>query len=867
MGRFLNVFWVIIFSLIVLAGLLWGILSYFRTSSYHSSLDPYRLLPSDAWLILDLKDPGQLQAHVVDQNLFDDIIPPPELVFLSRQLERWDSLMGEGSKEAAVSRVLISWHHTSWGGNELLFNMKLRQNISLKRLQPIIMRFAQAEPGPSYSFLNATIFQIRVEDGSCYYFTVFRGSLLISSAQRMLEHAITQFETDNDITGQEGFSRLRNLAGRRTHNVFLDGSGLCQALGASGYQPPVLFLSCQALPGWMSWDMVFLEQEIRLSGFSERPTQRASLVNVLGKEPSKKNSLLSFIPSSAAAFSLLSFADDTTFFHRWKQQLGPPAAATVMENQYPLPMINELALVQLPRAANASEPEVIFLAAVSGNISPGKLAGESFPLLKPLEKDFWKGLNIYHDDTGSMLSKLTRDVFPAGIQYLCLKDSVIAGSRTAEALQDYLLQTARPIGADDHFNSGFYFLQPASNMMYYLNVAAQGELGFSSPLKGISRLTFQFIPGNHQLLFSNGILSGDAALEQEASFWKLSLDTLLHTSPFKVINHLDGSQEIIVQDKAGNLYLIDSRGKILWKKALSGAVISDILQVDRFRNGRLQYIFNTRNYLHLIDRNGQYVQGYPLRLPSPATAGLALFDYEQEKNYRVMIPGENKVIYNFMVSGHQVRGWGRPVTRQPVTHPVQFLRMNGRDYIAVVDTTGRAYFFDRRGAERLASPGIRLLPSSSLYAVASADAFLAVTHAGQLVRLPAAGGAFNLLTDSLNQPFGFSAYQDEDERTVFLLAGEELVKAFDHNGSELWGITPPMKITPRVKVLESGQGPLFAMITSGQQNLILADNSGRILPPFQVPADNGLIIIRIQDGGLEHLILGNQEKIRSFLLQ
>jgi hypothetical protein len=63
--------------------------------------------------------------------------------------------------------------------------------------------------------------------------------------------------------------------------------------------------------------------------------------------------------------------------------------------------------------------------------------------------------------------------------------------------------------------------------------------------------------------------------------------------------------------------------------ALEGPIMGSVQQLDFYKNGKLQYLFNTAEKIHLIDRNGNYVERYPIALRSPATSPLALFDYER----------------------------------------------------------------------------------------------------------------------------------------------------------------------------------------------------------------------------------------------
>ena len=63
-------------------------------------------------------------------------------------------------------------------------------------------------------------------------------------------------------------------------------------------------------------------------------------------------------------------------------------------------------------------------------------------------------------------------------------------------------------------------------------------------------------------------------------------------------NHNDRqNKEVIVQDNANNLYLINKEGVRLWKVKLSDKILGDVYQVDYYRNGKLQYLFNRNNFV------------------------------------------------------------------------------------------------------------------------------------------------------------------------------------------------------------------------------------------------------------------------------
>ena len=121
-----------------------------------------------------------------------------------------------------------------------------------------------------------------------------------------------------------------------------------------------------------------------------------------------------------------------------------------------------------------------------------------------------------------------------------------------------------------------------------------------------------------------------------------------------------------------NIYLINQVGRILWKLPLPELINSEIYQVDYFRNGKLQLLFSTRNNLYLIDRMGNFVDHYPIKLRSPATCGVSVFDYDNTRDYRLFIACEDKKVYAYTKEGALLKGWNFGQSESEVTQPVNF---------------------------------------------------------------------------------------------------------------------------------------------------------------------------------------------------
>jgi len=60
----------------------------------------------------------------------------------------------------------------------------------------------------------------------------------------------------------------------------------------------------------------------------------------------------------------------------------------------------------------------------------------------------------------------------------------------------------------------------------------------------------------------------------------------------------------------------------------------------------ISYFFGQK-YIHLLDRNGNYVERYPVKLRYLQQNSMAVFDYDNNLNYRLFIAGEDKRIYSY----------------------------------------------------------------------------------------------------------------------------------------------------------------------------------------------------------------------------
>jgi hypothetical protein len=185
------------------------------------------------------------------------------------------------------------------------------------------------------------------------------------------------------------------------------------------------------------------------------------------------------------------------------------------------------------------------------------------------------------------------------------------------------------------------------------------------------------------------------------TLWEFEADSSIISPVNLFTNHLTQENELCFQDNETNLYLIGCTGGLLWKKEIQEPILSQIYTVDIFKNGKFQLLFNTENYLHLLDRNGNYVQGYPVKLPAKITSGITLIDYDHTNDYRLYFACADKKIYNYTLYGIKTEGFVPLKTNAVVKMPIRYVKVGLSDYLITADVRGNIYVFSRKGEGRI----------------------------------------------------------------------------------------------------------------------------------------------------------------------
>lgn len=187
------------------------------------------------------------------------------------------------------------------------------------------------------------------------------------------------------------------------------------------------------------------------------------------------------------------------------------------------------------------------------------------------------------------------------------------------------------------------------------------------------------------------------------TLWQLRLDTTVHQEPFVLESPYDHSHFVVVQDDGGYVYLVTASGEIIWKKWADSKLMGSPDVVDYYNNEDLQFTFNTGNFIYMIDRNGQYVEDYPIKLSSPASGGLTLFGSGSPHDRKILVPCVNGNIYGYELSGKPLTGFNPLSLVGILKKPLLVWTANGKQNILLEYESGKILSFDER-----AQAGIKL---------------------------------------------------------------------------------------------------------------------------------------------------------------
>lgn len=531
------------------------------------------------------------------------------------------------------------------------------------------------------------------------------GIVYFCSDLTLLQKCI-ELKKNESIAGNKNYEKLLRLNGKQKTQIYVNHS-ICHLFNSSIFKNYSVFSLEVSL------------NEISCNGYTD--TDSVSLVNLLVGQNERAMKEFNKLPDHVASFSAFAVSNANLFYEKSLKFLSEHLQE---KNQQSWKNINDSALYDMQLECYENLDGEIVIANYWLENSPSQLLllkvndeSKALQLLK-LMSDSVKTVNDYK--VYKLLNK-HQQLFSINDQikdmrYACVVSGNIIFMSDYQLLLYYLesIKNSMILGKNVEFLA--YANENLSQSSNYINYENNDQMKLGSFSRLINSLHLNLgddVISDVSLSIKSYKQTMQVRLhaahkqEHQASevnqnvLWSFLADSLILGKAHIFKNHLTQENELCFQDENNTLYLLNSKGSALWKKNITEIIRSDIYTVDVFKNGKFQLLFNTDNYLHLIDRNGAYVQGYPVKLPQRVTSSITLMDYDNSKDYRIFLACADKKIYNFSLYGLKTEGFVPVKTNTEVILPIYYAKVGASDYLITADVEGKIYAFSRRGEGRI----------------------------------------------------------------------------------------------------------------------------------------------------------------------
>jgi hypothetical protein len=768
-----------------------------------------------------------------------------------------------------------------------------------------------SKPDSKRDFNGAEIRELIINNNK-YYFTVFRGLFIVSQSLKQIEKSIEKIISKKSLLHQNlVLAWLINSAGKNEPvNLFFNFKNFAWTF-KNVFNDDFLSMAknFEFFAEWISFDLNFTDEKLVFNGFLKN-SQSDFFAKIIETQNPVQFSSFDVLPDNTRFFIIFSLTDIekwTTTTTKYSKKINPDNDIEKIKNELNqkndldfcseiLSLVNEeVCFAEIANGKN-SEAGNFFLAmkTKSGasaelkleNISKG--LGEKSGIItlesvSEVQIDNKTTLKCFYIPIESWPQLVFGPAFKnLDGKYLTVYSNYIISADDKNTLKNivYQMMLNNTLSKSIDFGNLLSDFGNKSVFFAYINFTEISDIisGFFNPsisenlkeinptkLKLFGNWAFQINSAN-DLLYANLVLRYKPDInEKPETVWETRLEGNVIIKPFVVLNHDDQSKEIFVQDENFNVYLLSASGREIWRIKLDESIISKVYQVDAFKNGKLQYLFSTKNHIYLIDRLGNNVDKFPVKLRSTASSPISLFDYENNKNYRITVACEDRKVYLYDINGLLVKGWQFEKTENSVSNEILHYRVGKEDFIVFNDDY-RLYLLNRLGETKLKTElNFKFSEKNKIYLISKpGPAKFVTTDENGIIRFFKLDGS----TDSLKiRDFSKEHYFlvtdiDFDGYDDYVFIDSSKLEIYDFKGELKSSCSFDGNVTEEPSLYNFPSNQIKVGVVCGDIGKIyLVNSDGSIYDGFPLRGKTGFSIAYLfLDSNIFNLIVGGNEK-------
>ena len=716
---------------------------------------------------------------------------------------------------------------------------------------------------------------------------VHKGYAVAGRDVQALQQVLTQIDAPVKIYDNAVFAKVQATLGTAVRSHLYMNYDLLENALAKGsalkYERAIDNL-IQHFGGIASFDVLLKENGVVLNGYSI-PCDSAEILKPLKYQTPVRNSIVNVLPFNTRMMLHFGMSDYLSY---WEEQ-GRNENVGKLNKRYSVKieeqLLNNLSEVSCCFSGTASKP--VFVARMS---NPAEVIQFWTKLISKTGASFTEivqGYSLYQVNVSDFVPTVFGENFNT-LKNCCysIVDQYLIVADDFEDIRNVIAcyRSGRTLDLNQNFKEFQNNMLESANITFYVECAGNQQvanyLGGKAAsffqknqdfLSSYQALSIQFA-ASKDLVYTTAYLRKQTGMKEETNVqWKVNLDAPLQGTPCIVPDAASDRSNLVVFDADNTMYLIDAEGKILWKKSLSESPMSDVFTVDSQNDGETQFLFNTARYLYLIDAKGNNMADYPRKLLAEASNGLTVTDYENTLDYRVLICGKDKFVYNYDLQGGETEGWNRHRTDEVVTKPVQHLVADNKDFLVVTDIKGGVRILDRQGRMRIPLSGdLHKAPQADFYQNRTNHKGIILTsdETGKLLYVKLDGGLartdfgdYSALHFFLYEDFN----GDQDPDFIYLDNGE--LKVFDRFKKVLFSHNFDAEIRTRPVFFNITRNKrLLGVVSKKSREIYLFDKKGNMITSSGLVGETPFAVGSLMNNNQINLITGVGNSLFNYLI-
>ncbi len=691
----------------------------------HSNLTAWSFIPADAAVVIEaelIKDLETIQGFTISSILKES----SGLKNFREGMSFLDSINGEGGFTAIFkdATTVVSTHKVSSNEIDFLFVVEL-QNISQNT-------FANATIGrlkkSGYRFKTRNYNDFKISEisnkGKTLTFIFYKNFFLASFTPYLIEDAVRSVSDNEMMSFRERFDKLDDTTVSGLASVFVNYQKLGELIGAISIE--TVSFPLQVGNYGLDLDSSF----IQLSGFSN---SEDGWIATHKNQPAPFE-MAEVVPENTAYFYHIT----STAFSSWKDEQIEYLRSTdqqikayqdTLKSQYDFNadqvfdlIDNEIGIAHLESPRSRDQYKLLILEV--------KNREESLNFFSQLTERVALARNdsVYSESySENEIRFLPISEFPSTILgsigdgfaqcfYIGYRNYIIF-SNDLQQLKSLIsaIQNEDTWGKSISMNNFLGRANYAANVSLFVNIPRtwssiqnlvkpdwSDHLDINASLyKSMDMAAFQYsyIDGRY---YTNYTFS--QPVKRTRSIPKTSAEngvkfvSKLITKPHLLKTHAHKKFDILVQDSTYAVYYMDPDQNTLWSENLEGQIKGNIYPIDYYKNGKIQYLLTTNDQVHMLDRTGASIPGYPKALPNNVSIDhINLIDYDLSRNYRIAITDTDGQVYLADKDMNILEGWDPKKLNRKALLPLNHARLGRSDVMISIQENGVINLMNRRG--------------------------------------------------------------------------------------------------------------------------------------------------------------------------